>query len=41
MIKDAVRVERPFIGGDEVMIVFTLERMLEIGFPDDAFARPR
>lgn len=29
-----------FVGGDEIMVVFTAERMRQIGFPDSAFLSP-
>ena len=29
-----------FIGGDEIMVVFTAERMRRIGFPDTSFLSP-
>jgi hypothetical protein len=33
--------DKPFLGGDEVMVVFTAERMLRIGFRDNDFLRSR
>lgn len=33
--------DQPFMGADEVLVVFTAERMLRFGFPDGAFVRSR
>jgi hypothetical protein len=33
-------VRKVFVGGDEIMVVFTAERMRQIGFPDSAFLSP-
>ena len=38
-IPQAPEMREVFVPGDEIMLVFTVERMRQIGFPDSEFLR--
>lgn len=40
-IPQAPEMREVFIGGDEIMVVFTADRMRQIGFPESGFLYPR
>ncbi|WP_329003895.1 hypothetical protein OHA18_11090 [Kribbella sp. NBC_00709] len=38
-IPDVSEPDDAFVNGDEIMVVFTAEKMRRLGFPDDEFVR--